>query len=171
MRPPAKIKNWLDTEQMLQWLQEAPDQAAYKRRTAIWLTHVNRLHASKVAEILDVSTQAVWLWINQYNKAGPSGLMRKGRGGRRWGFMSFDEEAKLLEPFIRKARSGNPPKAKVIKSVIEKHLNRKVSISYVYRLLRRHGWAEIIAQSRLAKIRADYQDTFEKLSKPWQRTT
>ena len=107
MRPPARIKSWLSIEKMFQWLQSAPDEPAYKRRLAIWLTYTGKLHANKVAKVLGVSTQAVWLWIRQYNDSGPSGLKRNGRGGRRWGFMTLQQEAELLRPFIRKARSGS----------------------------------------------------------------
>ena len=114
MRPCARIKPWQSIEKMFQWLQDAADESSYKRRLAIWLTHTGKLHAGKVAEILGVSTQAVWLWIRQYNNAGPGALERKGRGGRCWGFMSLQKETELLKPFIRKARSGYPPKAQVI---------------------------------------------------------
>ena len=169
MRPPARIRDWLEINKMFQWLQSAADEASYKRRMAIWLTHTGKLHANKVAEILGVSEQSVWLWVRQYNNRGPAGLERKGRGGRRWGFMSVEEETELLRPLIRKARSGNPPKPSTVKDIIEEKLKRKVSMSYVYHLLKRQGWADILAQSHLMAKPSDLPDTFEKLSRPWLR--
>jgi len=166
MRPPAQIKPWLSIEKMFQWLQGSPDGPSYNRRMAIWLTCTGRLHAHKVAEILGVSTQAVWLWIRQYNTKGPSGLERVGRGGRRWGLMRRGREAEMLKPFLQKARAGRAAKAAMIKPIIEKELSRAVSTSYIYRLLRRHGWAEIIAQSQTITGRSD---DFKKLSRPWRR--
>ena len=169
MRPPSRIKPWLSIEKMFQWLQNAPDESSHKRRLAIWLTHTGKLHANKVAETLGVSTQTVWLWNHQYNTYGPDGLERKGRGGRRWGFMTTQQEAELLKPFIRKARSRHPPAPAAIKQLVEQKLGRKVSPAYIYRLLRRHRWNEIIAQSQLDSSSSVVQDNFRKLSRPWLR--
>jgi len=169
MRPPAQITNWLSLDKMFRWLQAAPDEASHKRRMAIWLTHTGRLHANKVAEALGVSTQAVWLWILQYNRTGPAGLERRGRGGRRWGFITPEQETKLLRPLIQRARAGHPPKPSTIREIIENELNGPVSMSYVYRLLGRHNWAGIIAQSQHRARAQKGSDTFANLAKPWQR--
>ncbi|MHC4396565.1 MAG: helix-turn-helix domain-containing protein [Planctomycetota bacterium] len=169
MRQPAAIKSWLSIEKMFQWLQDAPDESSYKRRMSIWLTHTGKLHANKVAKTLGVSTQAVWLWIRQYNARGPEGLKRRGRGGRRWGFLTTQQESELLKPFIRRARLGSPPKPAEIKQSIEQKLQRKVSAPYIYRLLHRHRWAEIIAQSRQYAPSEAVQDDFKKFSRPWLR--
>jgi transposase len=169
MRPPAQIKDWLSLEAMFRWVQRAPDQAAYRCRMALWLTHTGRLHATKVAHILGVSKQAVWLWIRQYNEQGPAGLERHGRGGRRWGLMTLGQEAELLRPIIRRARSGHAPKPDAVKREIEEKLQREVSKSYVYKLLRRHGWADILRLSQSPRSPAEDVDSFDRLAKPWLR--
>lgn len=171
MRPPATIKKWISIEKMFQWLQQAPDETSHKRRMAIWLTHTGRLHANKVAEILGVSTQAIWLWIRQYNEKGPEGLNRKGRGGRRWAFMSQAKEIEFLRPFIRRAKNGDAPKADEIKAKAEKFLNRKLTKPYIYRLLHRHGWEQILAQSKSDKHPSPSQDDFTSIARPWHRST
>ena len=168
MRKPTYIKSWLSVEKMFKWLQEAPDESAHKRRMAIWLTCTGRLHASKVAEILGISVQAVWLWTHQYNTKGPKGLDRRGRGGRHWAFLSRQRETELLKPFIVRTRSGNVAKASEIRPVFEKELKRKVSMPYIYKLLARHGWSRIIAQrQRIQKTTAP--DDFKKITRPWLR--
>ena len=83
MRRPAQIKPWISPEEMMVWVREAPGRDAYQKRLAIWLTHIGPFHAHQVADMLCVSKQAVWLWIGQYNRQGPEGLHRQGRGGRR----------------------------------------------------------------------------------------
>ena len=168
MRPPAKIKDWLTSEQMQQWLDGAPDAESRTRRMAIWLTRSERLHARQVAKALGVSVQAVWLWIRQYNEHGPSGLLRKGRGGQRRAIMTPDQETELLAPFIAKAHLGRPAKPEHIKSAIERRLKRKVSLSYVYCLLQRHHWGDILAQSH-RPTRSKGSDTFERFTQPWRR--
>lgn len=97
MRLPARIQPWLSTEGLQAWLREAPDKSSYQRRLAIWLTGVSRLPAHRVAESLCVSKQAVWLWIAQYNRQGPEGLHRVGRGGRRWAWLSWEQEQRFLQ--------------------------------------------------------------------------
>jgi transposase len=169
MRPPAQIKDWLGIDQMFRWLQEATNEASHKRRMAIWLTYTGKLHAHKVADVLGISTQAVWLWIRQYNQAGPTGLVRNGRGGRRRSAMSLKQEIGLLAPLIQKARAGHPPKPAAIRQIIQEKLGRSVSMSYIYQLLRRHGWADILARSHTLKTAPKGNDTFADLSRPWQR--
>ena len=83
--------------------------------------------------------------------------------------MSAEAEAELLRPLLRKARAGNPPKPKAIKQLIEDKLGKKVSMAYIYRLLRRHGWSEAIAQSKLGGKAVAYEDDFSKLTHPWTR--
>lgn len=167
MRVPAHIKSWLSVEKMFRWLQNAPDETSHKRRMAIWLTHTGRLHAPKVAEILGVSTQAIWLWVRQYNTHGPKGLERKGRGGRRWAFMTPQQETELLKPLMKKISSSSTPKAIQIKQLVEKKLGKTVSKPYIYRMLARHNWYDKIAQSQTPAKTSTLTDDFQKFSRPW----
>ena len=171
MRPPAKIKPHLPIDKMFLWLRNAPDEASYKRRMALWLTHTGNLHAPKVAQILAVSAKAVAAWIRQYNKFGPDGLERSGRGGRRHALMTPQQEAQILAPFIKMAKSGRIPKTPQIKQALETALNKKVSLPYVYRLLSRHGWNQIIALSRKTLPDEKVPDDFQKIARPWLRNT
>ena len=65
--------------------------------------------AHQIAEWLYVSKQAVWLWIGQYNCQGPEGLERQGRGGRRWAYLSLEEEETFLRLFSRASKSRRIP--------------------------------------------------------------
>src|SRR3989339_1846202 len=96
------------------WVNDAPTKDAYRHRLAIWLTHIGPFHAQRVADLLQISVQAVWLWLNQYNKQGPEGIEREGRGGRRWCFLSWSEEQELLQSFYLRAGKGEIINAKKI---------------------------------------------------------
>lgn len=169
MRPPATIKPHLSIDEMFQWLQNCPDEDAHKRRMAIWLTHTGDLHAKQIAKILGVSIQAVWLWIRQYNTNGPSGLERAGRGGRRWAMMSLDREVEILKPYIRKLRHGDITSPSKIKKAIEQKLDKSVSMPYIYRLLQRHKWSDMIAQSSPTDSAKQKANEFLKVARPWLR--
>jgi len=162
MRPPAKIKDWIGPEEMLQWLQETTSESAFRRRLAIWLTSVGRIHAHRVASMLGVSTQSVWKWIKSYNSCGPNGLEQKKRGGRNWAYLSIDLERGVLDELIDQYAYMDIPSVYKIKLSVEHKLGRKVSTSYIYKLLKRHKWPYIYA---LAK------DSFVKYSQPWKRRT
>lgn len=164
MRPPASIYPWLSTEQMQAWVREAPDKPSYQRRLAVWLTHVGGLAAHAVAEFLCASKQAVWLWISQYNRQGPEGLDREGRGGRRWAYLSVAQEQALLESWQQQAAGGEVLTAKQLHARLEKAAGRKISLGYVYGLLHRHGWRKLGPRPRHPQAQEGAQRRFKKNS-------
>jgi transposase len=164
MRLPARIEPWLSTEDLQVWVREAPDRSAYQRRLAIWLTEVCRLPAHRVAESLCVSKQAVWLWIAQFNRQGPEGLHRAGRGGRRWAWLSWEEEERFLEAQRQAASRGQILIAPQLRAGLEKLTGRRVSLAYVYRLLHRHGWRKLGPRPRHPQAQPAVQKRFKKNS-------
>ena len=169
MRPPARIEPWLSTQDLQVWVREAPDKGAYQRRLAIWLTDVCRLPAHRVAESLCVSKQAVWLWIAQYNRQGPEGLSRAGRGGRRRAWLSWEEEERFLEKQQAAVR-GRILTARQLRAELERLARRRVSLAYVYHLLRRHGCRKLARRPRHAKSQPAVRTPFKKGSpKSWKK--
>ena len=79
------VEPWLSDLELLEWVRTAESRGAYQRRLAVWFTYLRHYPAHEVAALLGVSTPAVWRWLGQYNRQGPAGLARQGRGGRRWG--------------------------------------------------------------------------------------
>jgi transposase len=160
MRPPAKIKDWLGPEEMLQWVKNTSCKAAFQRRISIWLTSMGRIHAHRVASMLGVSTPSVWLWIKLYNSHGPNGLEQKKKGGRNWAYLSIGREREILDDLIDQYQNRHIPNVFTIKKAVEHKLGRKVSTPYIYKLLKRHKWPYIYAQAK---------DTFAKYAQPWKR--
>ena len=162
MRKPSSLSPWFTVEQLVAWVKEAPDKTAYQRRLAIWLTHAGPFAAHRVADLLAVSTQAVWKWVSEYNTLGPTGLDRKGRGGRRWGLMSLDEERAFLAEHLSEAESGNLLTAKQLASALAKKLGQEVSIDYIYGLLHRHEWRKLTPRPHHAKQDPALAEAFKK---------
>ena len=138
MKMPAHISPWLSEAELSTWVREAPSLDAYKKRMAIWLTHRGPFHAHRVSELLQVSKQAVWLWIKQYNQGGPYSLDRKGRGGRRRAYLSLDQEKALVERLQSQVSKGQGRKAKELLPDVLEAVGQNVSVAYVYRLMQRH---------------------------------
>jgi len=164
MRPPASITPWLSTEEMQVWVREAPDKPSYQKRVAIWLAHLGEFAARQIADWLCVSKQAIWLWIGQYNRQGPEGLQRRGRGGRRWAYLSLEQEAAFLRQVERRALAGEVLTAKQLHASLVKTADREVSLGYVYRLLHRHGWRKLGPRPRHPQARQPAQERFKKNS-------
>lgn len=149
MRRPALIHHWLPGRKLEAWVRTARTREEYQKRIAIWMTIKGPFPAHRIASLLLVSKQAVWLWVGQYNRKGPNGLQRRGRGGRRRAYLSLDQEKALLESLKRDAERGRTPRAREVQEEISKVTRRNVSISYVYRLFERIGWRKLAVRGRL----------------------
>lgn len=165
MRNPSQIVGWLSDIELQEWVREACDVDSYKKRLAIWLTVIGPFHAHQVAAMLGVSTPSVWLWLSQYNKRGPSGLSRKGRGGRRRAFLSWDEEEAVLNSLETRAVEGKVLTAKQLLPVIRQEVGKEVCLGYVYALLKRHRWRKLGPRPRHVKADPEKQEEFKKNSR------
>jgi transposase len=165
MRPPSRLSPWFTPDELVAWLQEAPDKASYQRRLAIWLTHLGPFPAGEVAAMLGISKQAVWKWVSAYNRQGPGGLDREGRGGRRWGLLSEEEERALLARFAARAKSGDIVSAKQLLPEVCEAVGREVSLAYVYKLLHRQQWRKLAPRPRHVKQDPAAQAAFKQTSR------
>jgi transposase len=104
----------------------------------------------------------VWRWISQYNRQGPAGLARKGRGGRRWAFLTLGRERELLAALQEEAGRGQVLTAKQIHGRVRQAVGKKVSLDYVYRLLHRHGWRKLGPRPRHVEADPQAQAEFKK---------
>jgi len=156
MRKPALIHPWLSEKELEEWVRKAQSCQEYQKRVAIWMTRTGPFPAHRVASLLVVSKQAVWLWVSQYNRLGPDGLQRRGRGGRRRAYLSLTQEATLLERLQRRAREGEGPKAREVQEEVSRVTRRQVSISYIYRLFDRIGWRKLGTRVRRPKVSLDH---------------
>jgi transposase len=164
MRPPAHLESWLSSDGLALWVREAPDKASYQKRLAVWLTFLQH-PAHEVADLLQVSIPAVWLWVKQYNQRGPEGLIRQGRGGRRWSFLSVTEEEKLLASWEVRALRGEVLTAAQLQPEVEAKVGKPVSRDYVDRLLHRNQWRKLGPRPRHVKANPQAQEEFKKNSR------
>jgi transposase len=161
---------WLSAEGLLDWVQQSPTVDDYRRRLSVWLTQAGPFPAMRVAELLGVSVQSVWSWVGDYNRQGPGALVRSGRGGRRWSFLSLKEEADLLARFRERAARGEVITAKHLHREVCQHLGRQVSIHYVYKVLHRHRWRKLAPRPRHVQADPAAQAAFKKpLPKPLKK--
>jgi transposase len=162
MRQPACLAPWVPEVELLEWLRDAASVDEHRRRMVVWLTHFGRWHAHEVAEMVGVSVQAVWKWVGQYNRQGPPGLRRRGRGGRRWSFLTVAQESELLRSLEARAARGDILTAKQVLPLASDAAGRDVSLAYVYSLLRRQGWRKLGPRPHHVKGDAEARAQFKK---------
>jgi transposase len=150
---------------MATWVERAPDKATYRRRLAIWLIVSESLHVPDIARMLQVSTPAVWKWIQLYNATGPTALDGPGRGGRQRAYLTPREEAALLRRCERRAARGEILTAADLFDVVHDALGQEPSLSYIRRLLARHDWRRVMPRPRHARTDLAAQVSFPKGSR------
>lgn len=166
MKMPAQISPWLTDEELATWVREAPSQDAYKKRLAIWLTRRGPFHAHRVSDLLQVSKQAVWLWIKQYNQGGPDSLDRKGRGGRRRAYLSLEEERMLVDRLQQQVAKGQARKAKELLPEVLAAVGQNVSVAYVYRLMQRHERRRPAPPMRIPRLNGEHAELAHPAAHP-----
>ena len=162
MRKPSALSPRFTPAQLAAWVRKAPAKGAYQRRLAIWLTQVGPFAAHRVAELLAVSTQAVWKWLGEYNALGPQGLERHGRGGRRRGFLTLDRERAFLAGQLSRAGSGDLLTAQQLRPALSEAAGREVSLDYVYALPHRHRWRKLAPRPHHAQQDPALAEAFKK---------
>ena len=84
------------------------------------------------------------------------------RGGRRNENFTREQEAKLLEPFLKQASEGGILVVSQIKTELEAALGRSMSLSSVYNLLHRHNWRKLAPDKQHPKSNPEEQAAFKK---------
>jgi len=154
----------MEEVELLEWLRDAETAAEHRQRMVLWLAHFGKWHAHDVAEMVGVSVQAVWKWVGEYNRQGPLGLGRRGRGGRRWSFLTTEQESTLLRSLEARAARGDILTAKQILPLARDAAGRDVSLAYVYSLLRRWGWRKLGPRPHHVKGNGEAREQFKKNS-------
>jgi transposase len=83
-------------------------------------------------------------------------------GGRRYGYLTIEQERQFLSQFIDQASRGGVLVVSEIKRAFECLVGRKVAKTTIYRMLDRHDWRAIIPRPRHPKSDTKAQEGFKK---------
>ena len=126
--------------------------AHFRRFQCLWLRHVLRLDSSRTAAFLRIHISTVRRICREFALNGtPTVYTREGRGGRRRGDLSFQEEADFISAYARSMDEGMIRNVPAFHREYESRVGRRVNKTTVYRLLERHGWSRLCY--RLARPR------------------
>jgi transposase len=131
-----------------------------------WLIISNALveprKAEDIARHCGVSKATVHAVISSSNRQGIAAVETAGKGGRRSGYLSLEEERKFLAPFFRRAELGELATTEEIWRAFEARLGHEVDESPIYRLLARHGWRKLMPRPRHPQADPQGQEHFKK---------
>ena len=100
--------------------------------------------------------------ISNYNKYGKSAINTQGKGGRKYGYLTLDQEVEFLKSCELKSLSGEYTTVNDIQNAFEKKIGKTVAKSTVYNLLKRHGWRKLVPRPSHPKSDIEKQKTFKK---------
>lgn len=162
----TELRDHLEQAKIRKEMQECETREQFQRWQAIYLVSKG-LRAEQVADYTGVTKGTIYQWVFQYNHEGPESFELKGRGGRRSGLMSFEEESRFLEGLRAEAERGEIVGAFLLRERLEEKLGHKVSKDYLYDLLHRHGWRKVVPRPRHPDADAEKQDQFKKNFRSW----
>jgi transposase len=83
-------------------------------------------------------------------------------GGRRYGYMTLEQENQFLSRFFDQASEGGVLIVSEIKRAYEAEVEHKVAKTTIYRMLDRHDWRKIMPRPRHPKSDAEAQEGLKK---------
>ena len=118
-----------------------------KRLLCLKLRIVKGFSSKYISEIVGYCASFVDEIISTYNKYGLIGIEAKEQGGNHKN-LTFEQEKELLDSFAKQAENGKMLEVSDIILGYEELIGRKVAISIVYKMLKRHGWRKIMPRSQ-----------------------
>ncbi|MDE7193602.1 MAG: winged helix-turn-helix domain-containing protein [Oscillospiraceae bacterium] len=88
--------------------------------------------------------------IKRYFEDGLQSVIESHYGGNRR-YMSFEEEADILEQFIQKAKQGQVVDIHEIEKAYCERVGHSIGHAQIYCVLHRHGWRKIMPRSKHPK--------------------
>lgn len=122
-----------------------------------------RLHALELRaegrtcqEIAEISGYNIWYvskLARKYHTGGISAITENHCGGNHRN-LTFEEEEKLLEPFINDANGGRITDVSAIKAAYDEKIGHETGRGQIYYVLHRHGWKKKMPRSKHPKSAA-----------------
>lgn len=162
----TRAANHLSEEEVKQRLKYDTRPWCRQRWLIIYNALVDPRPAEEIAKHCGVSPATVHQVIFAYNRAGVEAVETAGRGGRRSGYLTLEEENLFLAPFFERAKRGEIATVAQIQEALEAQVGRAIDDSTVYRLLHRHGWRKLMPRPRHPQASQQEQEQCKKTSLP-----
>lgn len=145
-------------------LKRASSHAEYQRIQCVLIRATLGSSAAEIAQLLGWSTATVHVLHSRWGREGDAIFDVRRRGGRHHQYLTPEQEAQLLAPFVRRAEAGGMLTVAEIQRAYRERSGEAVAPSTIYRLLQRHGWRQVAPRPRHPKADVAAQAAFKKTS-------
>lgn len=143
-------------------LKKAKGRPEFQRIQCVLIRATLGSTAAEIARLLGWSIATVHVIHSRWAKEGDAIFDLRPKGGRRNQYLTPEEEAAFLQPFLAKAEAGGILNAQEIKAAFEARVGRTVAKTTIYRLLDRLGWRKVAPRPRHPKADLAAQTAFKK---------
>lgn len=143
-------------------LKRARSRREYQRIQCVLIRATLGSSAAAIARIVGWSTATVHAIHSRWAQEGEAIFDLKPKGGRRHAYLTPEEEAAFLQPFLAKAQAGGLLNALEIKAAFEARVGKVVAKTTIYRMLARCGWRKVTPRPRHPKGDPAAQAAFKK---------
>jgi transposase len=119
--------------------------------------------SDQIAKVVAYTPEHVRRIQSAWFRDGDSALFGPGmKGWRRRETMKLEEEKEMLESMHEKAEKGEIVQAETIREECEERAGRKVHVSIVRRMIKRHKWRKVVPRPRHPKADVQAQEDYVK---------
>lgn len=155
----------MSAEDLRARLKGTKDRRTAQKLLVILHATVDPRPAEDIALHTGVSVHSVHNWIPVYNRCGLEGILGPGTGGRRNQHMSKEQESSFLQPFFKRAETGDIATTAEIKEALEEYVGHSLHHSVVYRFLQRNEWRKVMPRPCHVQSKEEVQEEFKKNSR------
>ncbi len=141
-------------------LNDVPYNSPFMAAVSVLLAGKLKLPSQQIGTVLGVSEATVVRMNQRFRQKSQS--EQSTWGGRRHGILSPEDEAAVLKGLTASAAKGEIIGAKQVKSAIEKHQGKRISLQTAYNCLHRAGWRKVVPDKVHPKADPERQDEFKK---------
>ncbi len=132
-------------------LKRAASHAEYQRIQCVLIRATLGSTAAEIARLLGWSTATVHVLHSRWAREGDAVFDVRARGGRHHQYLTPEQEAEVLAPFVERANAGGMLAVAEIQQAYQDRSGKSVAASTIYRLLQRHGWRKVAPRPRHPK--------------------
>jgi transposase len=149
-------------EVLAERLKKAKGRPEFQRIQCVLIRITLGSSAAEIARLLGWSTPTVHVIHSRWAKEGDAIFNLKTKGGRRNQYLTLEEEAAFLQPFLAQAEAGGVLNAAEVKTAFEDLVGCPVAKSTIYRMLERQDWRKVAPRPRHPKADPAAQAAFKK---------
>lgn len=124
------------------------------RRLRVLMMRHEGYSAAETAKILGINRSDVYLQYKHYEAEGLEEFMRNKYKGHQTA-LPIEKEDAILERFRKKAESGQVVTAQDIKKAFDEERGKDTGRGYIYMVLKRHGWRQVMPRARHPKAASE----------------